>query len=245
MDTRPKGIDDGYFKGTYAEHNWAKLPADVRFVLPVFGSGLWLEPDASQHAATLGQLNRYWSSWFFPYAHLPYTQVDKWIALPRSDHFPLWIDYERSKKYGTIPSATLLLNMCRRVEDVTGEACGIYSRKELVDSHLATMSTEDLNARWWWLAQYVGDSTVEDTRDIILPLRVKRERILIHQTADHVAPYPGFYTHVPTPRYMDTDRWIGKVTIDNFAGNPNPPVPPTLEQRVAALEALHVGPHGS
>jgi hypothetical protein len=212
----------------------------------VFGSGLWLEPDAAKYAVKLNQLNLYWTSWFFPYAHLDHRQVNKWLdTTPKSEHFPRCIDYERSKKYQTIPSATLLLNMCKRIEDHDGEACMIYSRKELIDRNLATMSTEDLNARWWWLAQYIGDSTVEDPRPVILPLRVKAEKILFHQTSDRGAPFPGFYTHIPTPNHMDRDRWVGVKTIDQFAGNPNPPVPPTLEERVAALERLHIGPHGN
>ena len=238
MDTRPRGIDTGYFKGTFAEHNWSAMPEDVRFVLPCFGSGTWVEPDATKYAAELESRKRLWGPWFFPYAHIaPRLLVSTWLKTPKPKHFPRCVDYERSVKYNSIPSASHLLETVDRIEQADGCAAMVYSRKELIDKFLATMSTEDLNKRWWYLAQYVGDSTTEDARPILLPLRVRRDRVLFHQTADHVVPFAGFYTHNPAPKFMDTDRWIGVMPVEQFAGTANPPVPKTLEERVSALEA--------
>ena len=52
-DPRPLGVDTGYFKGSFAKHNWSALPADVRLVLPVFGSGKWTEPDAAKYVEAI------------------------------------------------------------------------------------------------------------------------------------------------------------------------------------------------
>jgi hypothetical protein len=236
-DPRPLGIDTGYFKGTFAEHNWTALPQDVVFVLPCFGSGTWVEPKAAEYVAELEMRQKLWAPWYFPYAHIePKVLVAAWLKTPKPHHFPRCVDYERSPKYNSIPSASHLLETVDRIEQADGNAAMVYSRKELIDKFLATMSTEDLNRLWWYLAQYFGDSTVEDVRPIILPLRVRRDRILFHQTADRVTPFPGFYTHVPPPKYMDTDRWVGVTPIDVFAGAPNPPPAATIEERVAALE---------
>ena len=235
-DSRPLGIDLGYFAGAASEYAWGKLPAEVRFVLPGFGWGLWNDPDAPAYVAGIEGANRFWASWFFPYAHLtPRDQVTTWLKQPRPKHFPIFVDYERSRRFGTIPSASHLLECWSRLEQATGEAAGGYSRKNLIDTNLATMSTEDLNLRWWWLAQY-GPTGVEDTRDIVLPLCVRRDRVLFHQTSDTVPPFPGFLTHVPPPDHLDRDRWVGVMPIEEFAGAPNPPVPPTLEERIGGLE---------
>ena len=158
-----------------------------------------------------------------------------WLKTPRSPHFPRQVDYERSPKYASIPSASHLLETCQRFEQAEGEAVIIYSRKELVDKNLATMSTDDLNLRWWWLAQYGADRKVEDTRPVMVPVRVRREMILFHQTADKGAPPPGF---TPKAKSMDWDRWVGFMPIEQFAQSPNPPAK-TIPDRVAALETLH------
>ena len=235
MDARPLGIDIGYFSGKASEYNWAKLPAEVRFVLPGLGWGTWADPDGPTFVAGIEGAHRFWASWFFPYAHLaPRDQVAAWLKQPRPVHFPIFVDYERSREYGTIPSASHLLECWKRLEDATGEAAGGYSRKNLIDTNLATMSTEDLNLRWWWLAAY-GSPGVEATT-FALPLRIKKERVLFHQTSDTVPPFPGFLTHRPPPDHLDRDRYVGVMPIDQFAGAPNPPVPLPLEDRVARLE---------
>ena len=234
------GFDSGYFKG---KHNfdaldvWAGTSRSPRFALIEFGSGLWIEPMAQWYADQCERKSLLWGSWFFPYAHIsPKDLVDLWLKTPRSPHFPRSVDYERSPKYGSIPSASHLLEVCRRLEQAEGEAVIVYSRKELIDKNLATMSTDDLNMRWWWLAQYGMDRRVEDTRQVLLPIRVRRERVLFHQTADKGAPPPGF---TPDAKSMDWDRWVGLMPIEKSAHAPSPAAK-SIEDRVAVLEALHI-----
>jgi hypothetical protein len=243
-DLRPRGYDSGFFKGKFTEagHVFDRLdplvgtPLEFKFALWGLGWGTWVDPLAAWYFNESQRKGLLFSSWFFPYAHLtPKVQVDAWLKAPRSSHFPVFVDYERSKRFGTIPSASHLLECFDRLEQATGEAAGGYSRKELIDKHLATMSTDDLNMRWWWLAQYVHNRAVEDTREIILPSRLKRERVLFHQTADKGAPPPGF---TPNAKSMDWDRWVGPMPIEQFAHSPNPPAK-SIEQRLTALEALH------
>jgi hypothetical protein len=236
---REFGFDSGYFKGVHnfdALDAWRGTDRNPRFALIEFGSGLWIEPMAQWYADECERKGLLWGSWFFPYAHItPKDLVSLWLKTPRSPHFPRQVDYERSPKYASIPSASHLLETCQRIEQAEGEAVIIYSRKELVDKNLATMSTDDLNLRWWWLAQYGADRKVEDTRPVLVPVRVRREMILFHQTADKGAPPPGF---TPNAKSMDWDRWVGFMPIEQFAHSPNPPAK-TIPERVAALETQH------
>lgn len=246
-DSRPRGYDSGYFKGKFTEaghvfdklDQWKGTDQEFSFALWGLGWGTWIDPLGDWYFNESQRKGLLFSSWFFPYAHLtPKAQVDAYLKAPRPSHFPIFVDYERSKRYGTIPSASHLLECFNRLEQATGQAAGGYSRKELIDKYLATMSTDDLNRRWWWLAQYQNNRAIEDTREILLPVRMKRERVLFHQTADKGAPPPGFTPHAKS---QDWDRWIGTVPMAQFAGSPNPPPDLSLEAKVALLWGAHPG----
>ena len=245
MSGRPEPflIDDGYFKGTFSQHNFDKLAQwdgtnmEVRGILICAGSGLWLEPDIGDWIDACEKRGYAWGTWFFMYRHLGESaQFSKWSKVPVSPYFPTFVDYEFSLKYQTIPSATQLRTMWHLFEQKEQRPAGCYSRKQLIDAYLNTLSASELNGRKWWLAQYGADRSKEDLRAIILPDGMKAENILIHQTADKGAP-PSGYT--PNARAQDWDRWISE---DPFPGQgqPIPTVPPTtpltVDQRVALLE---------
>jgi len=245
-DPRPRGYDDGYFKGkAQADHvfdrldQWKGTEREFRFALWGLGWGTWRDPLGDWYFNESQRKGLLFSSWFFPYAHLtPKVQVEAWLKTPRSPYFPIFVDYERSKQYRTIPSASHLLECFDRLEQATGEMAGGYSRKELMDGHLATMTTADLNRRWWWLAQYQKNRAVEDTREIILPNRLKRERVLFHQTADKGGPPPGY---TPRAKSQDWDRWIGTMPMGQFAGTINPPPELSADAKLELLWAAHPG----
>jgi hypothetical protein len=214
MDTRPRGFDDGYFKGRFSQHFFDKLrPEDqFKFALIVFGSGDWVEPNAAGYMSECARKQMLCGAWYYPYRHLkPKYLVDTWLKAPKAPWGPRWIDYERSKRYGTIPSATQVAELCDRFERVDGRKTGIYSRKELIDRYFNTLPDAWFD-RPFWLAQYGWDRSVEDRREIILPNRVKRENVWIHQTADKGAPPPGY---TPLARSQDWDRWIGERELPN------------------------------
>jgi hypothetical protein len=235
------GYDTGYFAAPHifdALDQWKGTEKEPRFGLICVGSGTWHEAKAQWYADEVHRKGQFFGGWGFMFKHLSVRdQVSAWLTnSPRGD-LPFSVDYEDSPKYGTIPTATQLLEACKRVEDAEGRACMIYSRKNLVDGNLAGMTTDDLNKRWWWLAQYpwVG----EHPGPVALPSRVKRERVVVHQTCDRLPGPPGF---TPAAKRMDYDRWVGTMSLEEFCGSPIPPAPAlTLEQRVAALEALHPG----
>jgi len=243
MDARPFGFDSGYFAAPHifdALDQWKGTDKEPRFGLICVGSGTWHEGKAQWYAEEIRRKGMFFGAWGFMFKHLSVKeQIEAWLTgSPRGD-LPFTVDYEASPKYGnTIPTASQLLEACKRIEDAEGRECIIYSRKNLVDINLATMTADDLNKRWWWLAQYplVG----EHPGPVALPSRVKRERVIIHQTADRLPPPPGF---TPAAKRMDYDRFVGMMSLDAFVGTrPVPtPIPLTLEQRVAALEDLHPG----
>jgi hypothetical protein len=227
VDQRPFILDSGYFKETArAPHNftaldqWKGTDKEVVGVLICFGSGTWIDPRASWYVQQCEARHLLWGGWFFMYAHLSVAaQVNAWLKTPRSPYFPATVDYERSKKYASIPNASQLLEAFRRFEDAEKRPAIGYSRKELMDAHLATMTAQDLNARWWWLAQYGNDRRKEDTRQAILPNRLKREKVILHQVADKGAPPIGF---TPAAQSQDWNRWVGVQSLEEFTGTASP-----------------------
>jgi hypothetical protein len=234
------GFDTGYFAAPHifdALDQWKGTDKEPRFGLICVGSGTWHEAKAQWYADEVHRKAMFFGAWGFMFKHLSVKdQVSAWLTnSPRGD-LPFSVDYEDSPKYGTIPTASQLLEAFDRVEQIEGRPCIGYSRKQLMDKHLASMSIEDLNKRWWWLAQYLFLG-VEHPGPVALPARLQRGRIIIHQTCDKLPGPPGF---TPAAKRMDYDRWVGVMSLREFCGAPIP-VPLTLEERVAALEALHPG----
>jgi GH25 family lysozyme M1 (1,4-beta-N-acetylmuramidase) len=109
----------------------------------------------------------------------------------------------------------------------------IYSRHLFVDDSLASWSTGQLNQVYWWLAQYLVDRSHEHPGPPTLPLRVERDRVIAHQTADKTPPF-GVESAA-----LDYDRWQQLLAPAYFFNLSEPA--PTLEERVASLETCVTG----
>jgi hypothetical protein len=246
------GFDTGYFAAPHifdALDQWKGTDKEPRFGLICVGSGTWHEGKAQWYADEVHRKGMFFGAWAFMFAHLSVKdQVATWLKDSPRGELPFSVDYENaSKKYNySIPTASQLLEAFDRVEQAEGRSCIGYSRKNVMDKYLATMSTEDLNKRHWWIAQYLAAILHrEDPGPVRLPNRLQRDRIIIHQTSGDVLPPPPGFT--PVAKAMDHDRWVGTMSLEAFVGAlpfPVPiPAPATLEieQRVTALEALHPG----
>ena len=122
--------------------------------------------------------------------------------------------------------ANACLELIRQRED---QIPIVYSRYRFIDESLSSWSAKELNAVWWWLAQYLNDRTREHPGPPILPDRVSPSWVLIHQTADKIPPF-GVESAA-----LDYDRWRQVITPAFFFTAQAPP--PTLEERITALEA--------
>jgi hypothetical protein len=236
LDTRNFGLDTGWFKVKAPLHKaqdhhfdaldkWNGTDKEVKYVLVEFNDGTWTEPGASWYVSECDRKKYPWGSWHFLRKTPSIAeQVAAWLKTPYSPYFPRQIDYEYSR--GLLPNASELLEACRRVEDAEKRPCIIYTRVQLVVDKLATMPTPELNARWWWLAQYninqpvngehKGPPSLAIVRNgKVLTSRIMKERVIIQQTADHLSPPLGF---TPDAKSMDYDRWCGIMTLDEFTG---------------------------
>lgn len=175
--------------------------------------------------------------------HVIYTdqditaQLDNWYRVhPNRDVLPRVIDLEVSRPDSYAHKAGAVMQMSDAVKARDGVRPWIYSRKNIVDPWLASWSIEDLNAHYWWLAQYLWDRIREHPGDPALPTGVLRNNLILHQTADKKAPPHGSVESYA----LDYDRWErGNAThmfdwIADLYGLPE--VPLTLEQRVERLE---------
>ena len=128
----------------------------------------------------------YRNPYFVPYPDQPVLrQVDSWFRiLPEIDVIPRMIDLEVSRSQPASKIADVTWEMSELIKSRDGFRPWIYSRKDLIDSWLASWSTEMLNDHFWELAQYLWDRLREHPGPPTLPARVRKDRVLFHQTAD-------------------------------------------------------------
>lgn len=144
------------------------------------------------------------------------AQLDTWYRMqPVLDVVPRVIDLEIEN--GVKPSiiAQGVWRMVDVIEKRDGVKPIIYSRKNLVDLWLVPFLGEGwLNEIYWWLAQYTWDRVREHPGEPDLPKGVKRDRVIMHQTADKKPTPEG----VARSKSMDWDRWeLGNVQqMDEF-----------------------------
>ncbi len=139
------------------------------------------------------------------------------------------------------------VELCYRRE---GEYPIVYSNAGIVNATLDTWSQDMLDAVLWWLAAYylAGLQLIRGeypASGLVIPDRVRPERVLIHQTADKLTA-PGMKRG---SRRLDRDRWMRgnaadlRAFVEARTGRvtPVPPAlpPRTLEERVADLEKMH------
>lgn len=169
------------------------------------------------------------------------AQLDNWYrVMPERDVVPRVIDLEiQDAAVATRKIADDIWSWVGSIEARDGRKPIIYSRKNLVDAWLVPYwSVSQLNSVWWWMAQYTKGRIVEHAGPPDLPKGVRREQVVLHQTADHKPTPVG----VAVSKTIDFDRWTnGNETEmrlwiqDNWGieGYPEPePEPFGLEYRV-------------
>lgn len=138
--------------------------------------------------------------------------------------------------YQTIQSK--MYSLLQYMEDMFGRKPIIYTRADWVDQFvLGKLVVYPMNPPvwfndyYWWLAQY--STTSEKASPPTLPIGVKREQVLIHQTAELPTP-SGFGTASGT---LDYDRFqnFGNPTFEQYYKIAPLPVEPTHDQKVEIL----------
>lgn len=170
-------------------------------------------------------------------------QLDNWYeAHPEIDVIPRVIDLELEHSVSPAQIAHQVAQMSDIINQRDGVNPIIYSRKNLIDAWLATWDTGLLNDHYFWLAQYLTDSTKEHQGPPALPNNLSPENVVLHQTNDRIAGFPGEVESAS----VDWDRWewgnedyMHKM-IQELWGGQDPPPPPLpdgeLEGRVDTLE---------
>lgn len=159
-------------------------------------------------------------------------QAENWFRVhPKIDVIPRVIDLElgQNQLWSTIGNKTW--EMAQRVADHDGVLPIIYSRYRLIDQWLGGWSEDRLNSFFYWLAQYSWAGYREHAGPPTLPKRVKRERVILHQTSDHKLAPAGEVAS----KAVDWDRWeIGNeaemhqliAALWGGSTQPTPPPPP-------------------
>lgn len=155
-------------------------------------------------------------------------QADNWFRIhPEIDVIPRVLDLElgQNQLWSTIANKTREMSNIVLARD--GVRPIIYSRYLLINQWLSSWSAEELNDHWYWLAQYSWAGYREHAGPPVLPRRVDRGRILLHQTSDHKLAPAGEVAS----KAVDWDRWeIGneaqmhQFIAAAFGGTQPPPV---------------------
>ncbi|MFC1996981.1 GH25 family lysozyme [Chloroflexota bacterium] len=157
---------------------------------------------------------------------------------------PRVIDLELHNNTASSVIASQVWKMSELVADHDGLRPMIYSRRLLLNDWLSPHWSEtQLNAHYYWLAQYRWDRIREHPGPPTRPDGIYSDRIVLHQTADKKPTPPG----EAESKSIDWDRWeIGneeemKVWIADKWGaaepaEPGEPQDPAYEVRLKAAE---------
>lgn len=179
---------------------------------------------------------------------------------PVLDVIPRCIDLELSNDLYWKKIGDAAWDMSELVYSRDGVRPIFYSRYKLIESWLRHWTPEMLNVHYYILAQYRYARWIEHAGPPTIPKYVfggnqpvgtemfHRNRILLHQTADKKAPYPG---ECPTPgagKSVDRDRWeLGnKEEMHKFIaeawgeGTTPPPIPTPSDEVKVTTAALNV-----
>lgn len=190
-----------------------------------------------------GNAGMYRTSYFVPYPDQPLIkQADNWYSMhPEIDIVPRVIDLELSRGVIPIKIADFMWQLSDLVKARDGLRPIIYTRYQLVDKWLASWSAERLNLHWWWLAQYLWDRTREHPGPPTYPKNILESRIILHQTADKKAGFPGEAQSAA----LDYDRWeLGNIAnmqqwIETYwASGDEPPYEPPDEEPDTDIEPI-------
>ena len=201
-----------------------------------FRSGIswaYTDPFFNANYTNASHNDMYRTSYHVTYPDQPVVaQVDNWYRIhPVIDIIPRWIDLELQRGMTPAAIADHTWKVSELVKSRDGIRPGIYSRKQLIDLWLSPYwSIDMLNDHFWWLAQYLLTRWIEHPGPPALPNKVRRDRIVLHQTADKKPGFPGEQNGSAS---VDWDRWeIGNVPemhqwiAENWGGQTPPPPPP-------------------
>jgi len=173
-------------------------------------------------------------------------QADNWYRIhPEREVIPRVIDLELHTDQSWKRIADQTWAMSQLVKSRDGIRPIIYSRYLLINQWLQSWTTEMLNDHYYWLAQYSWFGYREHAGPPTLPNRVRRDRVVLHQTSDHKAPFPGEVQS----KSVDWDRWeIGNeeqmnqwIDVAWGEGPEPPPVPPAgIKEVKVTASALNI-----
>lgn len=181
-------------------------------------------------------------------------------AQPEIEIIPRVIDLEVSRGMAWDAIGEVVWNMSNLVLRRDGVRPLIYTRYRIVQEWLRKWTPEMLNSHYWWFAQYRYLRYLEHKGPPTLPVyqigshgpvgsqMINRSRVVLHQTADKKAPFPGEVPTTGAGKSIDWDRWeIGDEAgmhrwIKQTWGEgtaPPPPLPPA-EKHVKTTTNLNV-----
>lgn len=203
---RPLWFDISYWQRLIDAEAMVRAGAHGCAVRSVVGS-LYTDPYFSANWDVLGNSDLYRTGYgvYVPAQNWK-IQLDNWYrVMPEREVVPRVIDLEIVD--AKVPYKKIADDMWSWVGSIRardGVVPIIYSRKNLVDLWLVPYWTiEQLNSVWWWMAQYTKGKVIEHQGPPDMPKGVRRERVVLQQTADHKPSPPG----VTSSKTMDYDRW--------------------------------------
>jgi len=130
------------------------------------------------------------------------AQMDHWLTIVGSDlgEMPLTLDVELVHGCSKNQLRDAILSAAGYITAMTGKKPIMYSRASFMDYYVTFDPV--WNEYKWWLAQYLATGQ-EHQGPPMIPRGLDRERVIIHQTADHT---PGFGVE---SKQLDYNRWQG------------------------------------
>ena len=168
-------------------------------------------------------------------------QADNWYrSHPEIETIPRVIDMEVDQGVHPYTCAEQMWKMSEIILARDGVRPIIYSRVNLINPWLQDWSADELNAHYYFLAQYTWDRVREHPGPPDIPIMVRTDRVLWQQTADKKAPFPGEMQSYSA----DYGRWLrgdiaqqNRFIADQWGGMIIPPVPPIPADPISAVLA--------
>jgi len=193
----------------------------------------YADPLFSHNWIGAGLNGLYRTSYHVLYAGQPVIpQADNWYTIhPWIETIPRIIDLEvRTDGLDPWDYAQSTAELSDLILSRDGVRPIIYSRYLLVNEWLSPYWDPDyLNDHYFILAQYLWDRTREHPGPPTFPNGLRRERVILHQTADKKAGYPGEvessaadYDRWEIGNRAEMDQWIR----ETWGGVIDPPEPP-------------------
>lgn len=208
----------------------------------------YVDPFFATNYKGAGQVGLYRTSYHVLYPDQPVIkQADNWYAVhPEINIIPRVIDLELDRGQSWSKIAAQTWAMSELVKSRDGMRPIIYSRYRIVDQWLQSWTDQMHNDHFWWLAQYSWYGYREHAGPPTLPKRVRRGRVILHQTSDHKLAPPGEVQS----KAVDWDRWeIGNeqemhdwiaTAWGSMPPPPPPPPSPYIERVKVTASALNV-----